>query len=275
MAAEPSSNTDPILIVEQRSSVRILTLNRPKSRNALSAALLEMLRSELVEADKDDKTAVVVLTGTDPAFCAGLDLRELGESGASASRVPDSDIPIGQPWRPLSKPIIGAINGAAITGGLELALGCDFLIASERARFADTHARVGVMPNGGLTARLPEVVGRGYARRMSFSGDFVSAWEALRVGLVTQVVVHEELMPTVLALAVTLIGNDQSAVRSLLGSYRRAEAHLVEPALAVEDETSKAWMKSFDPSRVADRRADVISRGRGQSAAIPSLVPDE
>lgn len=258
--------TEAVLLTEQRETVRILTFNRPEVRNALSSALIDRLRSELAAADADEATSVVVLTGTDPAFCAGLDLQELGENGGNLSLISDEDIPVGHPWKPLSKPVIGAVNGAAITGGLEMALACDFLIASERARFADTHARVGVLPGWGLTQRLPAAVGPGFARRMSLSGNFVSADEALRVGLVTQVVAHDDLLDTALEIARTIAGNDQPGVRTLLASYRRAEEHVVEPALRVEQETAEAWQREFSPSRVAERRSAVIERGRSQNA---------
>ncbi|AYA23915.1 enoyl-CoA hydratase [Rhodococcus rhodochrous J3] len=258
--------SEEILLVEQRESVRILTFNRPEARNALSSALIDALRAEIAAADTDDETNVVVLTGTDPAFCAGLDLQELGESGGNLSLVSGADLPVGHPWKPISKPIIGAVNGAAITGGLEMALACDFLIASERARFADTHARVGVLPGWGLTQRLPAAVGPGFARRMSLSGNFVGAEEALRAGLVTQVVAHDELLDTALEVARTIAGNDQPGVRALLASYRRAEEHVVEPALQVEQQTSEAWMREFSPARVAERRAAVIERGKSQNA---------
>ena len=96
----------------------------------------------------------------------------------------------------MTKPVIGAINGAAVTGGLELALYCDILIASEQARFADTHARVGLLPTWGLSVRLPQKVGVGMARRMSLTGDYLSAADALRAGLVTEVVPHDQLLAT-------------------------------------------------------------------------------
>ncbi|MBD0324330.1 MAG: enoyl-CoA hydratase [Aldersonia sp.] len=261
------SEPDSILLTEQRGRVRILTLNRPQARNALSTALIETLRHELATADADGEVDVVILTGTDPAFCAGVDLRELGATGGPVQQVWDDDIPIGHPWRPLSKPVIGAINGAAITGGLELALACDFLLASDRARFADTHARVGVLPGWGLTARLPAMVGQGFARRMSLSGDFVGAQDALRAGLVTQVVGHEQLLSAALDVAATIVGNDQRGVRTLLDSYRRADAHVIDPALAVEADTSRKWMADFDPARVEERRGAIVDRGRSQNVA--------
>src|SRR5690606_31631575 len=150
----------------------------------------------LRELDDDPDVRVMILTGADPAFCAGLDLKELGSSGLSAD--PDAT-PL--PFGSLTKPLLGAINGAAVTGGFELALGCDLLIASERARFADTHARVGVMPGWGLTVLLPQAIGIRRARQMSFTGNYVDAATALAWGLVNEVVPHETLLDRARAIA--------------------------------------------------------------------------
>src|SRR5215208_5410641 len=169
---------DDVLLTETADRVRTLTLNRPYARNALSSALRKQFFTALRDAEADDSVDVVILTGADPVFCAGLDLKELGDT----TELPD----ISPKWPPMTKPVIGAINGAAVTGGLELALYCDILIASESARFADTHARV---------VRLPQKVGVGMARRMSLTGDYLSATEALGTGLVTEVVPHDELLP--------------------------------------------------------------------------------
>ena len=179
--------SEDILLIETTDRVRTITFNRPGSRNALSAALRKQFFAALRDADADADVDVVIVTGADPVFCAGLDLKELGDT----TELPD----ISPKWPPMTKPVIGAINGAAVTGGLELALYCDILIASERARFADTHARVGLLPTWGLSVRLPQKVGVGMARRMSLTGDYLSAEDALRAGLVTQVVPHDDLMP--------------------------------------------------------------------------------
>jgi enoyl-CoA hydratase len=122
----------------------------------------------------DPSVRAVVLTGAGTAFCAGLDLRELGKSGANLRLVgPAAGRP--RPWRATTKPVIGAVNGPAVTAGLEIALTCDFLIASEQASFGDTHARVGVLPGWGLSYLLPQAVGVRRAREMSLTGRLVGA----------------------------------------------------------------------------------------------------
>ena len=245
-----------ILLIDTADRVRTVTLNRPDSRNALSSALRTRFFAALAEADADAEVDVVIVTGADPVFCAGLDLKELGDS---------TDLPdISPKWPPMSTPVIGAINGAAVTGGLELALYCDILIASEHARFADTHARVGLLPTWGLSVRLPQKVGIGMARRMSLTGDYLSAEDALRAGLVTQVVAHAELMPTARAVAASIVSNNRKAVRALLESYHRIDGAGTSAGLWMEAEAAKAWMRSATGEDIAASRSTVIQRGRTQ-----------
>ena len=135
------------------------------------------------------------------------------ESARATDAFPDHPVP------PHTKPMIGAINGAAVTGGLELALGCDFLVASERARFADTHARVGVVPGWRLTVELPEAIGYRRAKEMSVTGNFVDAETALAWGLVNHVVPHDELLPFTRQLAADIASNDRIAARAMIGIY--------------------------------------------------------
>ena len=248
--------SDDILLIETIDRVRTVTLNRPSSRNALSAALRSRFFAALSDVEADDGVDVVIVTAADPVFCAGLDLKELGDT----TQLPD----ISPKWPPMSKPVIGAINGAAVTGGLELALYCDILIASERARFADTHARVGLLPTWGLSVRLPQKVGIGMARRMSLTGDYLSADDALRCGLVTQVVPHEELLPTARAVAASIVGNNQKAVRALLDSYHRIDGEQTSAGLWMEAESARQWMRSTSGDDIAASRSSVIERGRAQ-----------
>nr|WP_170306025.1 enoyl-CoA hydratase [Mycolicibacter kumamotonensis] len=244
------------MLVQTQDRIRTLTLNRPQARNALSSALRDAIFGALADADADDDVDVMILTGADPVFCAGLDLKEFGDSTA----LPD----ISPQWPALTKPVIGAINGAAVTGGLELALYCDILIASEQARFADTHARVGLMPSWGLSVRLPQRVGVGLARRMSLTGDYLSAADALRAGLVTEVVPHSELLPAARTVATAIVGNNQAAVRALLSSYHRIDESQTATGLWIEATAAKQWMSRVSSSDVAANRAAVLKRGRAQ-----------
>ncbi len=246
--------TDDILLIDTGERVRTLTLNRPQSRNALSSALRDRFFSALTDAETDDDVDVIILTGTDPVFCAGLDLKELG--GQSA--LPD----ISPRWPPMSKPVIGAINGAAVTGGLELALYCDILIASENARFADTHARVGLLPTWGLSVRLPQKVGVGLARRMSLTGDYLYATDALRAGLVTEVVPHDQLLTAARQVATSIVGNNQNAVRALLASYHRIDESQTGGGLWLEAMAARQFRTSGDD--IAANRDAVLQRGRAQ-----------
>jgi enoyl-CoA hydratase len=245
---------DDSLLTHTDERVLTLTLNRPKSRNALSAALRDQFFAALAEAETDDSVDVIILTGADPVFCAGLDLKELGDSSA----LPD----ISPRWPSLSKPVIGAINGAAVTGGLELALYCDVLIASEHARFADTHARVGLLPTWGLSVRLPQKVGVGMARRMSLTGDYLSAEDALRAGLVTEVVPHDQLLPAARRVADSIVGNNQGAVRALLSSYHRIDTSQTDSGLWLEATAARQFRTSGDD--IAANRDAVLQRGRAQ-----------
>jgi len=249
------TNAD-VLLIDTQDRVRTLTLNRPQSRNALSGELRTKFFAALRDAEADDGVDVVIFTGADPVFCAGLDLKELGNS---------TDLPdISPKWPPMTKPVIGAINGAAVTGGLELALYCDVLIASENARFADTHARVGLMPTWGLSVRLPQKVGVGLARRMSLTGDYLSADDALRAGLVTEVVPHDELLPVARRVAASIVGNNQKAVRALLASYHRIDEAGTREGLAIEAESAGEWMRSASGDDIAANRDAVLQRGRAQ-----------
>ena len=262
--SESNDLAEPV-VVTRRDGVATVTLNRPSARNAISGALLGALRRTMAELGADDAVGAVVLTGADPAFCAGLDLKELSANGGRLLGDAENDgLPTGLPWVPLRKPLIGAVNGAAITGGLELALNCDFLIASERAVFADTHARVGILPGWGLSVLLPQRVGFAMARRMSFTGDFVHARRALEAGLVTEVVSHEELVDRAQSLATTIAANNRSAILRLHASYNRIEAEVVGAGLHLEHETSREWIRSGGTQGIADRVPGVFSRGRSQ-----------
>ncbi|MGH8996187.1 MAG: enoyl-CoA hydratase [Acidimicrobiales bacterium] len=251
---------DPVLLETSNGGVRTITLNRPDRRNSLSTELSVALFAALERADADDGVAVVVLTGSDPAFCAGVDLKEAASGGAAfferfegrcVTKVAE-----------MSRPIIGAINGAAFTGGFEIALGCDFLVASERALFADTHARVGVLPGGGMTARLPSAVGLRQARMMSLTGDVVDARRAAALGLVVEVTPHGELMARAHQIAAAIAETKPEVIASVKRMYAAGSEATMGEALRIEREIARAQRPDFDG--LAARRDAVMDRNRGQ-----------
>jgi enoyl-CoA hydratase len=261
---------DSVVLLDVDDRIATITLNRPESRNALSSEVLSLLPRLIEQAAEDDDVDVVILTGADPAFCAGLDLKELGSTGGNLGSTPRATGDRSQPIRPqrgpfpaLDKPLIGAVNGVAITGGLELALNCDFLVASEHAKFGDTHSRVGVMPGWGLTVLLPQAIGLRRAREMSFSGNFLSADEALHLGLVNHVVPHDELVPFTRRIARDICSNDRDGVRQIRRTY--ADIHAEESGWEIEERDGRLWQKEhFSPEKVALRRRDIVDRGRTQ-----------
>jgi enoyl-CoA hydratase/carnithine racemase len=266
-----------VALLEVAEHVATVTLNRPEARNALSSELLRTLARLVAEADARDDVDVVILTGADPAFCAGLDLKELGRDGGPLKGAPDaseSAAPAGtataQRGRkgtnlPTSKPVIGAVNGVAVTGGLELVLNCDFVVASERARFADTHARVGVHPLWGLTVLLPQAIGIRRAREMSATGNFIDATTALAWGLVNHVVAHEDLLPTARRLAADVVSSDQRALRAILATYEEASRVPGAEAWDVEARAAAVFQRGgVDPDEIERRRRGVVDRGRSQ-----------
>jgi len=262
---------EAVLLTDVSDRIATLTLNRPKARNALNTALRQALTEALADAEARDDVDVMILTGTDPAFSAGLDLKELGAGrmqlggdGGADGGVTDA-APKG-PFPPRTKPLIGAVNGVAVTGGFELALNCDFLIASEKAAFADTHARVGIMPGWGLTVLLAEAVGVRKAKEISLTGNYVSATQALHLGLVNTVVPHEELLDRARALAADIVNNDQAAVRQLRGTYDQVAAVAGQGGWDAEARNGRAWYASrgFSADSVEERRKKVMERGREQ-----------
>jgi len=254
-------STADLVVTTTDAAVRVITLNRPEARNALSLALQSALAAALHAADDDDSVACVVLTGADPAFCAGLDLKELGQ-GVAPGTLAQADSPF-TAVATMRTPTIGAINGACATGGLELALACDFLIASDRARFGDTHARVGFTPAGGMSVLLPQAVGLRMAREMSFTGNFVDAIEAHRLGLVNRVVPHDDLVAITVEIGNNIATADQDAVRALKDLYDRGPK--LAPGDALELELDVFRNRRLPAETIEARREGLLRRNRKTS----------
>jgi enoyl-CoA hydratase len=246
------------LEIQRDRGVWTITLNRPDRRNAINARLQAELVAALAEFDAAPEARVAVLTGADPAFCAGMDLRELG-SGSLGHE--DDETNFAQAMRRVGKPVVGAVNGPAVAGGLELALACDFLIASERAWFADSHADVGVVPGGGLTVYLAQAVGVRRARQISLTGEYVPAERALRDGLVTEVVAHEQLLPRAAELAAAMAERREHVVAAIRTAYDRALNLPADEALDAESAASRA--AGIPTGHVHEVAEGLIVRGSG------------
>jgi len=206
----------PVLI-KTEGHVALITLNRPERRNAINQDLLIHLYNALEQLSSDDQLYAGVITGNGPSFCSGLDLKVLKSDNLFNPRGDNKDLP--DIIQACKKPIIGAINGHAITGGFEIALNCDFLIASEKASFADTHLKVGIHPGWGMTQHLQAAIGIRRARQMSLTAQFISARQAYEWGLVNEVVPHDSLLDRALEIAKQITDVNQEmlpVVRSLI-----------------------------------------------------------
>jgi len=270
--SDPSAAA-PVLLVEKQDGIVLLTLNRPEAMNALSSGLRSAVARAFGEINQDPAVGAVILTGAGRAFCAGLDLKEMGgetrapgaePSGSSgpAAMIEQGDMIAA--LRACPVPVIGAVNGFAITGGFELALACDFLVASSEARFADTHARVGIVPGWGISQLLPRWIGPGRARELAFTGNFLGAEQACVWGLVNRVVAPEELLPTCRSLARDILSCDARTVREIKRLHREGWATTLGEALRLEGRASIEHARSVTAADVAARRRTVQERGRSQ-----------
>jgi enoyl-CoA hydratase len=248
------STGSEVVRVERDGDVVLLVLDRPEARNAVNAALAAAL-CDAMHASQDAR--VMVLTGADPAFCAGLDLRNLGIENMS-DLAPFVATVAGS-----SVPVIAAVNGPAVTGGFELALACDFIVASERAAFADTHLRVGVFP-GPVLLDLPRRIGMARARELSLTGNFVDAETAGRIGIANHVVPHDELLPFALALARAIAEQDPAMVAAVRRAWDATENVPLEDASRVHLEHAAASVTNRSGSDIAAHREAVLSRSREQ-----------
>lgn len=256
-----------LVTVDKRAGgVALVTLNRPEAMNALSKAMRAEIATTFSALNADGDVRAIVLTGAGKAFTAGLDLKELGSdaSAMGAANATDAERNPVVAIETCSKPVIGAINGAAITGGFELALACDILIASTNAKFADTHARVGIMPGWGLSQKLSRMLGISRAKELSLSGNFLDAETACAWGLVNRVVAPEFLVETALKLAADIA----TALPDKVQAYKRliddGFAIPYGDALKLERERSSALNAQVTPDVVAKNREDVMARGREQ-----------
>jgi enoyl-CoA hydratase/carnithine racemase len=237
------------LVTGQRGRVAIVTLNRPQRLNALSMPLLHELYDAFARFNEDSDIGVIILTGEGRAFCAGLDVQEWQDPEPAANGEP-MNYRSQLRWLEMmhrSKPVVVAVNGLAVGGGLTMILSSDIRIASERAQFEERHVRVGLVPDMGSSRLLVQTVGLAHALRLQLTAQRIDAQEAERIGLVTQVVAHEQLLESAMGIAEQIAAHP---ISSLLATKQLVWANMCESdsdkALWREAEVEERLMKGPD-----------------------------
>jgi enoyl-CoA hydratase len=258
------SKAEAVVLIDKQDGIATVTLNRPEKLNALNRELRKTFCQAMQELRADPEVRVVIITGAGRAFCVGLDLRELGTAQGGVRD--EGKVSFVSVIDDMEVPVIAAVNGFAITGGFELALACDLIIAADTAQFADTHARVGVMPGGGMSARLPRAVGIRKAKELSLTGNYLPAREAERMGLVNRAVPASDLMAAARELATQIAGANQKIVRQMKQLYERTTRTSLQEALQIEQEAFSAFNRAADLGELGGARESVMQRGRAQAA---------
>ncbi len=246
------------ILVEKKGRVGIITLNRPKALNALSAALIAELVQALDDMEADDDIGAMVLTGNDKAFAAGADIKEMAQKTYMEAYGEDF---ITKGWERVSqcrKPILAAVAGYALGGGCEVAMMCDFILAADTARFGQPEITVGTMPGSGGTQRLPRFIGKAKAMEMCLTGRTMDAEEAERAGLVSRVIPAADLMEEAVRVAERIASMSRPVAMMAKESVNRAyettlaegvrfERRLFHSIFATEDQ--KEGMAAFIEKR--------------------------
>ncbi|MCA9502379.1 MAG: enoyl-CoA hydratase [Spirochaetaceae bacterium] len=259
--------SEPVLLVERDAPIAVVTLNRPEQMNALNAELRIAIGDTMAALEADPEIRAVIVTGAGRAFCAGMDLKEIGgggegQTGYELSVAGQDAMRAG--FENFSGPVIAAVNGAAATAGFELALACDLIFVAKGAKFLDTHARVGIVPGWGLSQRLPRLVGINRAKEISLSGNAVSAELAYEWGLANRVCEPDRLLDEACALArdiCSCVPGVMEQVKSMIDtgySMHFDEAMRYELAVGIESS------KQIDSAEIGRRREAVMERGRKQ-----------
>jgi enoyl-CoA hydratase len=236
--------TDP-LAIRDCGAVRLVIFNRPEKRNALTAEMRRAFATALRDASDDSAVHAVIVTGAGGTFSAGIDLGELRTIGTQPRVRPNP----GEAARASEKPLIAAVDGFCITGGLEIALSCSFIVASNRAKFTDTHARVGGFPSWGLSALLPRAIGVRRARQMALTGAPIEASTALAWGLINEMTTPERLLPRCLEIAGSATNCNRESLRRQFRLLDRNEGEPLGAALANENAESESWIAHLAQTR--------------------------
>ena len=226
------------LITQKESGIGRVIMNRPEAMNAITPNMLKELKAAVEEAGSDSGVKIIVLTGAGKAFCAGVDLKSLGDREIVGGKVGDIlDVPARElinAIRTAPKVVIALVNGFCFTGAMEIMLGCDLVIAAEEAKIGDTHAKWGLRPTWGMSARLPRRVGFLKAKEMSFTGDAITGKEAERIGLVNLAVPLDKLEEALQALAKKIMANSPQSIAAYKQLYNANESMPLENSLKLE-----------------------------------------
>ncbi len=232
------------VLFEVQGSIAIITLNRPNRKNAINQALLTGLYNSVEKIVESDEIKVGIIIGSGNSFCSGIDLECLSTDNLFDPRSDGKDMP--EIFRYCNKPIIGAVDGYAITGGFEIALNCDFLIASESAVFADTHAMVGIHPGWGMSQLLQQAVGQRLAKQFSATCEKISAQRALSCGLVNEVIPADKLLARAIEIAGEICSVNYEMMLTMKKLIEEKNSNTLNAALAIEQKGFKLFLESFD-----------------------------
>lgn len=258
---------EPVLLVDREAPIAVVTLNRPDQMNALNAELRIAIGTAFAELEADPDIRAIVLTGAGRAFCAGMDLKEIGggkegQTGFDLSVAGQDDMR--NNISKFSGPVIAAVNGAAATAGFELALACDMIFVAQGAKFLDTHARVGIVPGWGLSQRLPRLIGINRAKEISLSGNALSAERAYEWGLANRICQPDALLDEARALAIDICSCVPGIMEQVKTMIDTGYAMLFDDAMEYELQTGIESSKKIDSAEIGQRRAAIMDRGRNQ-----------
>ena len=221
------------IIVEKEENIAVITFNRPDAMNALNNQTRAEFREAVAAVAADDEIKVLILTGSGKAFVAGSDIKEFNQT---TPYVAHNINRLGEMVEKLEKPIIAAVNGFCLGGGNEIAMGCDIIIASDKAKFGQTEVNIGIIPGGGGTQRLPRLIGACRAKELIYTGDIIGAEEAYRLGLVNRVVPADQLMATARELAKKIATKSAAALKLAKTAINRGMQTNLESGLKYEYE---------------------------------------
>ena len=221
------------IIFEKEENIAVITFNRPEAMNALNNKTRAEFRAAVEEVADDDAIKVLILTGNGKAFVAGSDIKEFNKTTPYAAH---NIMRLGEMVEKLDKPVIAAVNGFCLGGGCEIAMACDIIIASEKAKFGQTEINIGIIPGGGGTQRLPRLIGVCRAKELIFTGDIIRAEEADRIGLVNRVVPMDQLLPAAKEMAAKIATKSAAALKLAKTAINRGLQTNLESGLKYEYE---------------------------------------